>query len=288
MQLNYDCNNPYHQLISPVDFATLFEKPPQRSLDEGFNLILGPCAIESEVQIHDIATQLGLRGIRYMRGGAFKPRTRIHDFQGHGLLGLKWMRSAADAHRLKIVTEVVSEADVEAVAHYADILQIGTRNMFNYALLKRAGETGKTVLLKRGFSATVKELLHAAEYIMASGSRRVILCERGMRSHDPMLRNMLDLSSAIVIKKATGLEVIIDPSHATGFSPLVLPLSLSAQAAGLDGAMIEISLSPDDAVCDGHQAMTLEAMDQLIHEVNNRTNRGLRVVNSQSLHSEFG
>lgn len=256
-----------HNLISAKEYPVLFEQPNPIPQFEDFTLILGPCAVESELQIYQVAEAISQRGIRYMRGGAFKPRTRPQDFQGLGEIGLQYMQKAAKQHNLKVVTEVMSESDLEMVAHYADIIQLGTRNMFNYSLLKKLGTINKPILLKRGFSATVKEYLHAAEYILAGGNRQVILCERGIRSHDPMMRNVLDLASAIAIKQATGLTMIIDPSHATGIPALVAPLTLAAQVSGLDGAIIEMSLAPEQAACDGHQAITLAQLDTILQQV---------------------
>lgn len=267
--------------ISAKEFPVLFEHPnPQPPLLEDFTLILGPCAVESELQIYQIAEALNQRGIRYLRGGAFKPRTRPQDFKGLGEQGLQYMQKAAKQHNLKVVTEVMSESDLEMVANYADILQIGTRNMFNYSLLKKLGTINKPILLKRGFSATVKEYLHAAEYILAGGNRQIILCERGIRSHDPLMRNVLDLASAIAIKQATGLPVIIDPSHATGIPALVAPLTLAAQVSGLDGAIIEMSLAPEHATCDGHQAITLTQLDTILQKVH-----ALKTLNQTSAYS---
>ncbi|MCK8061413.1 MULTISPECIES: 3-deoxy-7-phosphoheptulonate synthase [unclassified Fusibacter] len=257
-----------NSLFTKENFPILYDKPPGISPLDSFELIVGPCAIESETQIHAIAHALHKRGIRYMRGGAFKPRTSPTDFQGLGEEGLKYIRKAADKYRLSVVTEVMSTEDFDLVERYADILQIGTRNMYNYPLLKRAGRSSKTILLKRGFQATLKEYLHSVEYIMSEGNRNIILCERGIRSFDPFTRNVLDIASAISLKMNTGLQVIIDPSHATGQAELVSPLTIAAQSVDLNGSMIEISLSPAKAKCDGHQAMTLDALDQLLLQLN--------------------
>lgn len=254
--------------LSLSHFPHLTAPTRAKPLFQDFGLIVGPCAVESETQIYQIAQKLSERKLTFMRGGAFKPRTSPDDFQGLGLKGLQMMREAADHYKLKIVSEVMSETQVVKMAPFVDVIQIGTRNMYNYPLLQAVGKLDQPVLLKRGFSATVKEWLHAAEYIAAEGNTQIILCERGIRSFDPQTRNVLDLASAIWIKQQLGLQVIIDPSHATGIPDLVAPLTLSAFVSGLDGAMIEMSLAPDSALCDGHQAITLKQLDQLVLQLN--------------------
>lgn len=231
---------------------------------ENFFVIAGPCAVETREQIFEIANALTDRGITWLRGGAFKPRTSPLDFQGVGAIGLQWLREAADQYGLKVVTEVMGTEQLEEVALACDMFQVGARNMYNTPLLKALGRQNKPVLLKRGFQATLAELLHAAEYIMGEGNRQVVLCERGIRSFDSITRNVLDLGGASLLKQYSGLQVIVDPSHAAGRKDLVLPLTLAAKAMDLDGAMVEISLTPEKALCDGHQALSLHHLDQLL------------------------
>jgi 3-deoxy-7-phosphoheptulonate synthase len=218
-------------------------------------LLSGPCAIESEERIQGIARQLAPLGVTFLRGGAYKPRTSPYAFQGHGAEALRWIRRAADAHGLKVVTEAMSEADVPLVAEFADLLQIGSRNMQNFSLLKVAGKAGRPVLLKRAMAATVEEWLLAGEYLLAHGAPGVIFCERGIRGFDGSTRNLLDLGAVALLAAVHRLPVIVDPSHATGRRDLVLPLARAALAAGAAGVMIETHDDPAQALSDGPQAL---------------------------------
>jgi 3-deoxy-7-phosphoheptulonate synthase len=231
-----------------------------------FPLIAGPCSVESEAQIFESTRFLRSAGVGLLRGGAFKPRTSPYDFQGLGEEGLRLMRRAADAHGLGVVTEVLSEADVPLVARYADIVQIGSRNMQNFALLKAVGAAGKPVLLKRGLSATIQEFLLAAEYIAAQGNLRIILCERGIRTFDTATRNCCDLAGVALLKELTHLPVIVDPSHATGKRSLISPVTRAAIALGADGAIIEVHPCPEEALSDGAQSLSFGDFAELLRE----------------------
>lgn len=226
-------------------------------------LISGPCAVESEERIQGIAGQLAPLGVTFLRGGAFKPRTSPYAFQGHGADALLWMRRAADAHGLKVVTEAMSEADVPVIAEMADLLQIGSRNMQNFSLLKVAGKAGRPVLLKRAMAATVEEWLLAGEYLLAHGAPGVIFCERGIRGFDGSTRNLLDLGAVALLSSVHRLPVIVDPSHATGRRDLVLPLARAALAAGAAGVMIETHDDPSQALSDGPQALLPRQLREL-------------------------
>ena len=216
----------------------------------------GPCSVESEEQIVATAEAVKEAGGHILRGGAYKPRTSPYSFQGMGGEGLKLLRTAADATGLPLITEVMDPRRVSLVAEYVDILQIGARNMQNFTLLREVGNTDKPVLLKRGMAASIEDLLMSAEYIMAAGNMRVILCERGIRTFETATRNTLDLSAIPVIKEESHLPVVIDPSHATGRWELVKPMALAAVAAGADGLMIEVHPNPEIALSDGPQSVT--------------------------------
>lgn len=218
-------------------------------------LMSGPCAVESEERVQSLARQLAPLGATFLRGGAYKPRTSPYAFQGHGVEALRWMRRAADAHGLKVVTEALAEPDVPLVAEYADLVQIGSRNMQNFALLKATGKAGRPVLLKRAMAATVEEWLLAGEYLLAHGASGVIFCERGIRGFDGSTRNLLDLGAVALLAHVHRLPVIVDPSHATGRRDLVLPLGRAALAAGAAGLMIETHDEPAQALSDGPQAL---------------------------------
>ena len=230
-------------------------------------LMAGPCSVESAEQILLSAQLLRASGVTILRGGAFKPRTSPYAFQGLGIEGLKMLADARESTGLAIVTEAVETESLSAVAEYADIIQIGARNMQNYPLLKRAGRTGKPILLKRGMSATIKELLLSAEYILAEGNDKVILCERGIRSFDDQTRNVLDLTAIPVVHGLSHLPIIADPSHGTGVRSKVVPMARAAVAAGADGLMIEVHPDPDRAMSDGAQSLWPEQFDQLMVEV---------------------
>jgi 3-deoxy-7-phosphoheptulonate synthase len=220
-----------------------------------FAMIAGPCSIESADQVLIAARAVKAAGGTMLRGGAFKPRTSPYAFQGLGVDGLKMMAAARDETGLPIVTEVMDPRDLDVVAEYADVLQVGARNMQNFLLLADLGKLNKPVLLKRGPSATIEELLMAAEYIVKEGNRDVILCERGIRTFETATRNTLDISAVPIIKLASHLPVVVDPSHATGRLDLVLPLSLAAVAAGADGVIVETHPNPEQALCDGPQSL---------------------------------
>ncbi|MCK6573970.1 3-deoxy-7-phosphoheptulonate synthase [Myxococcota bacterium] len=224
-------------------------------LGEGCLLMAGPCSVETEAQIHAAAALVARSGARLLRGGAFKPRTSPYAFSGHGTPALQWMREAADAHGLGMVTEVLSEADVESVAAVADLLQIGSRNMQNFALLRAVGRTGRPVLLKRGMAARIEDWLLAGEHLLSAGAEAVIFCERGIQGFDPLTRNLLDLGAVALLKHALHQPVVVDPSHATGRRDLVLPLSRAAVAAGADGLLVEAHPEPSRARSDGPQAL---------------------------------
>jgi 3-deoxy-7-phosphoheptulonate synthase len=226
-------------------------------------VIAGPCAVESEDRIRRIAFELREQGVRFLRGGAFKPRTSPYAFQGHGAEALGWLRSAADACGMKVVTEVMSEVDVPVVAEHADVLQVGSRSMQSFALLRAIGRAGKPVLLKRSMSATIEEWLLAGEYLLAHGASSLAFCERGIRHFDPSTRNLLDLGAVALLAHVNRLPVIVDPSHGTGRRDLVLPLARAALAAGAAGVMIETHDDPARAESDGPQALLPGEIAQL-------------------------
>lgn len=221
-----------------------------------FVVMAGPCAIESREQIYAIAKQVSQSGATILRGGAFKPRTSPYDFQGLGEEGLKYMREAADAFGLLCVSEVMSTDDVELVEKYVDILQLGARNMQNYSLLKAVGKAQKPVLLKRGLSATYKEFLSAAEYIMSSGNPRVILCERGIRTFETFSRNTLDIAAVPILRELTHLPIIVDPSHGVGIRSVVPEMANAAIAVRAAGLIIEVHTDPDQAISDAAQTIS--------------------------------
>jgi len=221
-----------------------------------FIVMAGPCSVESEKQIMETAEFVAASGARMLRGGAFKPRTSPYDFQGMELEGLKLLRKAGQATGLGIVTEVMSDRDVELIAEYAGCMQVGARNMQNFALLKSLGGCGRPVLLKRGLSSTIKELLMSAEYIVAHGNPDVILCERGIRTFETATRNTFDIAAVPVLRELTHLPVVLDPSHATGKRSLVPPLCRAAVAIGADGLIVEVHPCPEKAVSDGAQSLT--------------------------------
>jgi 3-deoxy-7-phosphoheptulonate synthase len=230
-------------------------------------VMAGPCAVEGEAEILDIAHRLRALGAQVLRGGAFKPRTSPYSFQGLGMKGLEYLARAREATGLMIVTEALDPESADAVAEYADIVQIGARNMQNYPLLRRAGRLGKPVLLKRGMSATIDELLLAAEYILAEGNDDVILCERGVRSFDTHTRNLLDLTAVPVVKGLSHLPIIADPSHGTGLRAKVTPMARAAVAAGADGIIVEVHAEPPRALSDGAQSLYPEQFAELMTQI---------------------
>jgi 3-deoxy-7-phosphoheptulonate synthase len=230
-------------------------------------LMAGPCSVEGEEQVFTIAAAVARAGATIMRGGAYKPRTSPYSFQGLGEEGLKLLRRAADAHGLAVVSEVMDTQQVELVARYADILQVGARNMQNYALLREVGHSAKPVLLKRGLAATIEEWLMSAEHIVSHGNRQVILCERGIRTFETYTRNTLDLNAIPVVKELSHLPVIVDPSHGTGIRNKVGPMARAAIAAGADGLIIEVHHDPDHALSDGAQSLYPEQYQELVEQI---------------------
>jgi 3-deoxy-7-phosphoheptulonate synthase len=232
-----------------------------------FTLIAGPCAVETAEQTLESARMAKRAGATLLRGGAFKPRTSPYAFQGLGVEGLRILAEVRDLVQLPIVTEVMDPGDVEVVAEYADMLQIGTRNMQNFGLLQAVGSVGKPVMLKRGLSATYEEWLMAAEYIAQRGNLDIVLCERGIRSFEPSIRNFLDVSAVPVVQRLSHLPVIIDPSHAAGRRDLVVPLARAGIAAGADGVMVDVHPQPETALCDGAQALVGDSLAELAEAV---------------------
>lgn len=227
-------------------------------------LIAGPCAIENREQIFTISEYLSKLNVQFIRGGAYKPRTSPYSFQGLKTEGLKLIREAADKYKLGVVSEVMSVDKIEELEEYVDILQVGTRNMQNYPLLKALGKSKKPVLLKRGMSSTIEEWLLAAEYIVSSGNERVILCERGIRTFENATRNTLDIAAIPLIKSLSHLPIILDPSQGTGIRDLVSPVSAAAIAAGADGLIIEVHNQPNEALSDGDQSLYLDQLKDLM------------------------
>lgn len=230
-------------------------------------VMAGPCAVESREQVMEAAKRVRAAGATILRGGAFKPRTSPYSFQGMGLPGLQILREAADANGMAVVTEVIAVQDIPAMIEYADILQIGARNMQNFNLLEEVGKAGRPVLLKRGMMSTLEELLLSAEYILSKGNYNVILCERGIRTFEKYTRNTYDVSAVPVLKKLCHLPVVCDPSHAAGDRDLVPALARAAVAAGADGLIIEVHPKPETAKCDGAQSLHPDQFDGLMKEV---------------------
>ena len=234
---------------------------------EKIAMIAGPCSVESEEQLTEIAQKVKNTGAQFLRGGAFKPRTSPYSFQGLEFDGLELLKLARENTGLPIVTEIMSPYHVEVFNENVDIIQVGARNMQNFDLLKELGKVNKTILLKRGLSATIEELLMSAEYIMAGGNENVILCERGIRTFETFTRNTLDLSAIPAIKKLSHLPVVVDPSHATGKRFMIDPLSKAAIAVGADGLIIEVHNDPERALCDGPQSIKPEQYDKLYNDL---------------------
>jgi 3-deoxy-7-phosphoheptulonate synthase len=234
---------------------------------EGFAVIAGPCAVESESQLRNSAEAVAKVGAKALRAGAYKPRTSPYNFQGLGPNGLKLLRTVADELGLPVVTEVMDTKDLALVSQYADALQIGARNMQNFTLLRAVGQSGKPVLLKRGMAAKVDDLLLAAEYLLAEGNDQVVLCERGIRTFETATRNTLDLNAIPYIKRKTHLPVIVDPSHGTGVRDLVAPMALAAAACGADGIIVEVHENPAAALSDGAQSLYPEQFVKLMQDL---------------------
>jgi 3-deoxy-7-phosphoheptulonate synthase len=235
--------------------------------DGGLTVMAGPCSVETRDQLFETAHAVKVAGATILRGGAFKPRTSPYSFQGLGVEGLRYLAEARDETGLPVITEVMEPNQVDIVAEYADILQIGTRNMQNYSLLRDVGRVARPVMLKRGYGATVEEWLMAAEYIVSSGNPNVILCERGIRTFETFTRNTMDLAAVPVINHLTHLPVIIDPSHATGKRWLVKPLAVGGVAVGADGIMVEVHPHPDDALSDAEQQLDFEGFREMMAAV---------------------
>ncbi len=231
-------------------------------------IIAGPCTVESEEQMLAAARLVKEHGAHMLRGGAYKPRTGPHSFQGLGIEGLKYLRQAGDAEGLPVITEVMRIEQLENICRYSDVLQIGARNMQNFDLLKEAGKTGHPILLKRGMSATIEEFLSAAEYILSEGNPNVILCERGIRTFEKTTRNTLDLSVVPLIREMSHLPIVVDPSHATGRRSLVGPMAKAAIVVGAHGIMVEVHPDPDKALCDGAQSLDGDGFGVLVAELN--------------------
>jgi 3-deoxy-7-phosphoheptulonate synthase len=232
-----------------------------------FAVMAGPCAVESETQLLRTAEAVARRGAQVLRGGAFKPRTSPYAFQGLGLAGLKLLRKASEATGLAVVTEAMTAEQAEQVAEYADIIQIGTRNMENYELLETVAHSGKPVLLKRGMGCKIAELLTIAEFLMQKGNPDIILCERGIRTFETATRNTLDISAVVVLSQVTHLPVVVDPSHAAGERGLVPPLCRIAVAAGADGLLVEVHVSPEKALSDGGQSLNVPEFQEMMQDI---------------------
>ena len=260
---------PYKQVSREWQDENTLVSLPNGTKIGGSDLVLmaGPCSVENEREILDIAHRVKDVGATVLRGGAFKPRSSPYSFQGLGLQGLKFLARAREETGLAVVTEALDPDGVDLVVKYADIVQIGARNMQNYALLRRAGRAGKPVLLKRGISATIDELLLAAEYILAEGNPDVILCERGIRSFDTHTRNLFDLAAIPVVKSLSHLPIIADPSHGTGIRSKVTPMGRAAVAAGADGLIVEVHPDPPKAMSDGAQSLYPDQFAKLVDEV---------------------
>ncbi|GAQ94728.1 3-deoxy-7-phosphoheptulonate synthase [Thermodesulfovibrio aggregans] len=227
----------------------------------------GPCAVENRVTLLDIAEKVKASGASFLRGGAFKPRTSPYSFQGLGIEGLNYLKEAKEKTGLPIISEIMDPRDIDVMIDYVDILQIGTRNMQNFKLLMEVGSVDKPVLLKRGMSATIKELLMAAEYILSRGNEKVILCERGIRTFETATRNTLDLSAVPLLKSLSHLPVAVDPSHGVGKRDLVTPMAVAAVAAGADMLLIEVHTNPEEALSDGEQSLTPEQFKEMMKKV---------------------
>lgn len=230
-------------------------------------VMAGPCSVESREQVIETAIAVKQSGASILRGGAYKPRTSPYDFQGLGAEGLRLLCEAGDIAGMPIVTEVMSEDDIAIICDHADMLQVGARNMQNFSLLRKLAKTRKPILLKRGPSATVKEWLSAAEYLLAGGNENVVLCERGIKTFDSSLRNTLDLAAVALVKEMTHLPVVVDPSHATGKRSLIAATSCAAIAVGADGVIVEVHPRPEEALSDGAQSLTFEGFAMMMNEL---------------------
>jgi 3-deoxy-7-phosphoheptulonate synthase len=263
-------SNPYrlvHRTATKTETIITFPDGTRLGGDNPTIMMAGPCSVESEQQLYRTAELIRKSGVRFLRGGAFKPRTSPYSFQGLGFDGLELLRKAADEFGMFVVTEVMEPGYVPKIAEYADVLQVGARNMQNFPLLRQLGTTNKPVLLKRSAAATIEEWLLAAEYIVGGGNDQVILCERGIRTFEPSLRYTPDISAIPIVKKLSHLPVIFDPSHSTGKRDYVAPMSRAALAAGADGLLVEVHPDPNRALSDGAQALTFEMFEELMGEL---------------------
>ncbi|HXT33746.1 MAG TPA: 3-deoxy-7-phosphoheptulonate synthase [Vicinamibacterales bacterium] len=264
-----------HRITEPYKLASRTFKPDNTVITIGdvriggdeVIVMAGPCSAESEEQVETAAAAVRRAGAKVLRGGAFKPRSSPYSFQGLGEEGLRMLRSSADRHNLKLITEVMDISQIDVIERYADILQVGARNMQNFTLLRELGHSKKPVMLKRGISATIEEWLLSAEYILAGGNVNVMLCERGIRTFEGYTRNTLDISAVPVVQKLSHLPVIVDPSHGTGKRDKVAPMARAAVAAGADGLIIEVHCDPDHALSDGAQSMFPSQFDRLMAEL---------------------
>ena len=264
-----------HRVTEPYKFASRAWKKEDSVFDIGgvkvggneVVVIAGPCSVESEQQMDVTAAHVAAHGATFLRGGAFKPRTSPYSFQGLGEDGLRYLRAAADDHGLNVITEVMDLSKIDLIHEYADVFQVGARNMQNFDLLKELGRSDKPVFLKRGASATIEEWLMAAEYVMSQGNPHVMLCERGIRTFETYTRNTLDLSAVPVLKKKSHLPVFADPSHGTGIRGKVIPMARAAVAAGADGLMIELHPDPASALSDGPQSLFFDQFTELMQQI---------------------
>lgn len=263
------------KLTSPYKFVSREFKKADTIIDvkghliggDNFMLMAGPCSVENREMLSNIAKEVKKGGAVALRGGAYKPRTSPYDFQGLGEVGLRYLREVADENDMLVVTELMDSDDLNLVSSYADIIQIGARNMQNFSLLKKLGKLDKPVLLKRGLSATINEFLLSAEYILAHGNQNVILCERGIRTFETMTRNTLDLNALALVRELSHLPIIVDASHGTGKRSLVGPLTLAGIMAGANGAMIEVHENPDCALSDGAQSLDFKLFDKVANNI---------------------
>ena len=263
------------KLTSPYKFVSREFKKADTIIDvkghliggDNFMLMAGPCSVENREMLSNIAKEVKKGGAVALRGGAYKPRTSPYDFQGLGEVGLRYLREVADENDMLVVTELMDSDNLELVSSYADIIQIGARNMQNFSLLKKLGKLDKPVLLKRGLSATINEFLLSAEYILAHGNQNVILCERGIRTFETMTRNTLDLNAIALVRELSHLPIIVDASHGTGKRSLVGPLTLAGIMAGANGAMIEVHENPDCALSDGPQSLDFKLFDKVANNI---------------------
>lgn len=254
--------------LKPEDTIVKFENGAQVGGEEKI-YVFGPCSVESYEQVDTVAKDLAAKGQKFIRGGAFKPRTSPYDFQGLGEEGLKILKEMKNKYDLNVVSEIVNPAHFEMATEYVDVFQIGARNMQNFELLKEAGKTGKPVLLKRGLSATIEEFIYAAEYIYAQGNSEIILCERGIRTYEKATRNTLDISAVPILKQGTHLPVLVDVTHSTGRKDIMLPVAKAALAVGADGVMAEVHPDPSIALSDSGQQMDLKEFDKFYNEIEN-------------------